>query len=137
MDHDAPVRNGWPVTAEGTQDQSGFSPSVPGCQPFVITTPGEIRFGWGEAQRLPEETARFGRRPLVVAGSALRRSGRLDAIMADLIAASLEPAMLDGVPPEPTLEMLQQAMDACASARADMVVSIGGGSVLDIGKAAA
>jgi alcohol dehydrogenase class IV len=57
--------------------------------------------------------------------------------MAGLREAGLEPVLLDAVPPEPTLEMLQQAMDACVDARADLVVSIGGGSVLDIGKAAA
>src|SRR5262249_35555010 len=105
--------------------------------PFVYAAPAEIRFGWGEAAKVPEAAARLGQRPLVVSGSALRRAGRLDPLLESLRAAGMEPALHEGVPPEPTLEVLQRAMDACVAASADSVIAIGGGSVLDIGKAVA
>jgi alcohol dehydrogenase class IV len=104
---------------------------------FVYAAPAEIRFGWGGARSLPEQADRFGRRPLVVTGSALRRTGRLEALIESLRSAGLETSLHEGVPAEPTLADLQAAMDACAAAGADMVIAIGGGSVLDIGKAAA
>src|SRR5205823_14221272 len=75
--------------------------------------------------------------PLLVTGSALRRAGRLEPLLEGLRAVGLEPALHEGVPPEPTLEALQRAMDACVAAAADSVIAIGGGSVLDIGKAVA
>jgi alcohol dehydrogenase class IV len=104
---------------------------------FVYAAPAEIRFGWGEAAGLPAEAAKLGRRPLVVTGSSLARSGRLTPILAGLEAASLSATLHAGVPAEPTLEVLQHAMNTCAAAEADMVIAIGGGSVLDIGKATA
>jgi alcohol dehydrogenase class IV len=104
---------------------------------FTYSAPGEIRFGWSEAASLGEEAARMGRRPLLVTGTALRRTGRLEPLLESLRSAGLEPAVHEGVPPEPTLAALQQAMDACAVAEADSVIAVGGGSVLDIGKAAA
>jgi alcohol dehydrogenase class IV len=105
--------------------------------PFVYAAPGEIRFGWGEVRALPEAAARLGRRPLVVTGSSFRRTGRLDPLLSRLRVAGLEPAVHEGVPAEPTLDVLQQAMESCEAAEADMVIAIGGGSVLDIGKSAA
>src|SRR5258708_939319 len=104
---------------------------------FVYAAPGEIRFGWGEAVALPAMASRLCRRPLLVTGSALRRTGRLEALIESLAAAGLGPALHEGVPPEPTLAALQLAMDACVDAEADAVIAIGGGSVLDIGKAVA
>src|SRR3989442_14873978 len=104
---------------------------------FVVAAPGEIRFGWGAAAALPIEAARLGRRPLLVTGWALRRAGRLEPLLESLRSAGLNPALHEGVPPEPTLAALQRAMDAGVAAGADFVIAIGGGSVLDIGKAVA
>src|SRR5260370_32197184 len=104
---------------------------------FCQCAPVEIGFGWGEAGALREAAARLGRRPLLVTGSALRRAGRLEPLLEGMRAAGLAPALHEGVPAEPTLTALKQAMDACVSAAADSVVAIGGGSVLDIGKAVA
>jgi alcohol dehydrogenase class IV len=104
---------------------------------FVYSAPAEIRFGWGEAATLPEAAARVGRRPLLVTGSALRRAGRLEPLLESLRSAGLEPALHEGVPAEPTLAALQQAMEACVETAADSVIALGGGSVLDIGKAVA
>jgi alcohol dehydrogenase class IV len=105
--------------------------------PFTFSTPPTLRFGWGEAAALPEEAARLGRRPLVVTGRALRASGRLEPLLAGLRDAGLEPQLAEGVPPEPTLAELQRVMDRCVDAEADLVIAVGGGSVLDIAKGAA
>src|SRR5439155_7827000 len=106
-------------------------------EPFVYAGPAEIRFGWGEIEKLPAAASRLGHRPLLVTGSSLRRAARLELILIGLRQAGLDPALHEGVSPEPTLSTLQQAMDACVAAQADLVIAIGGGSVLDIGKAAA
>lgn len=106
-------------------------------KPFVYAAPGEIRFGWGEAAGLPEAAASFGRRPMVVTGTALRRAGRLELLLQNLRRVGVDPALHEGVPPEPTLAVLQSVMDAVAAAGADSVIAVGGGSALDIGKAAA
>jgi alcohol dehydrogenase class IV len=137
------VREGRPVTNPGKAgvDQEKYRPTHPlsarALPPFTFAAPGEIRYGWGAASTLPAAAARFGRRPLIVTGSSLRRSGRLEPLLLSLREAGLEPAVHEGIPPEPTLTVLQSAMDACAQSQADMVITMGGGSALDIGKAAA
>lgn len=100
---------------------------------FTIATPPQILFGWGTVEQLPQEAARLGKRPLVVAGRSL--AGRLPDLLAALRAAGLVPSLHQGVPAEPGLEALQACMDAAAGA--DSVIGIGGGSVLDMAKGAA
>src|SRR5207247_1849973 len=122
------------VRSPSRSESLDMLPSPMLARPFVYAAPGEIRFGWGEAAALPAAAARFGRRPLLVTGSALRRSGRLAPLVESLRSVGVQPALHEGVPPEPTLEALQRAMDACVAAGADSVIALGGGSVLDIGK---
>ena len=104
---------------------------------FTFVTPGRVVVEWGGAVagRLAEEAARLGQRPLVVAGSSLQKSGKLDAILATLYAVGLSPIVHTGVSPEPDLDALQAAMNAAEGA--DSVIAIGGGSVLDVAKGAA
>jgi alcohol dehydrogenase class IV len=123
--------------AATTNSQTGRDRSTQPIPPFVYAAPGEIRFGWAEARSLPEAAAKLGRRPLLVTGSSLRRTGGLEPLLSGLRATGLDTVVHAGVPAEPTLAVLQHAMDVCAAAGADMVIAVGGGSVLDIGKAAA
>jgi alcohol dehydrogenase class IV len=102
---------------------------------FTFHTPPKIVFHWGAVSQLPAEASALGRKPLVVCGRSLRASGRLEAILAGLRAAGLEPSVHEGVPPEPDLTALQACMDSAAGC--DSVIAIGGGSVLDIAKGGA
>jgi alcohol dehydrogenase class IV len=106
---------------------------------FTFVTPPRLVVGWGAAtdDRLVSEVKRLGKRPLLVAGKSLRKSGALDTILANLAKAGIEAITHEGVPPEPDITALQIAMEAVEAAQADMVIAIGGGSVLDVGKAAA
>ncbi|MBI3911578.1 MAG: iron-containing alcohol dehydrogenase [Armatimonadetes bacterium] len=104
---------------------------------FTFTAPSTLVYGWGAIAQLPQIAATHGRRPLVVAGGSLRRSSRLASLLDALRSAGLDPRVLDTVPPEPTVADLQRAMDAAAALDFDSVIAIGGGSVLDIGKAVA
>jgi alcohol dehydrogenase class IV len=87
---------------------------------------GRIVFGVGRARDLASIVAEFGTTPFVCTGSDPARH-------ADLIAGS----PVFPVHGEPTLQMCRDATEAARTSGADVVVGIGGGSVLDLGKAVA
>ena len=106
---------------------------------FTVIPSPRLVVGWGTAMGgvLAAEAKSLGKRPLLVAGNSLARSGALADILLSLRNAGLDPHVYLGVPPEPTLEEAQQAMDIAQSERCDSILAMGGGSVLDVAKTAA
>ena len=100
---------------------------------FTFVTPGKVVCGAGVATdgRLAAEAALLGMKPLLVCGKSLQASGMLDRILATLPGAKVH----CGVPPEPTLADCVAAQEAAGGC--DSILAIGGGSVLDVAKAAA
>jgi alcohol dehydrogenase class IV len=97
---------------------------------FEFATAGRIIVGTGRAGELPGLLAGLGSRVLVCTGAdATRHVGLL---------ARLElPAAVFPVATEPTADLARAALAAARSHDADVVVAIGGGSVIDTGKAVA
>ncbi|MDI6873862.1 iron-containing alcohol dehydrogenase [Candidatus Solincola sp.] len=96
-----------------------------------------IIFGPGAFSRLGEEAASLGRRALLVTGkSSLLRSGRLEALSRELRGRSLEMHRLE-VGGEPSPELVDGAVLSHRGLGIDLVIAVGGGSVLDAGKAVA
>jgi alcohol dehydrogenase class IV len=97
---------------------------------FEFSTARRIVFGQGVAEQIPALVAGYGKRAFLVAGS---KTDRLTALL-DAIVAKGPAVTIFNVAGEPTTEMAQAAVVAAREAKADVVVAIGGGSVLDIGK---
>jgi alcohol dehydrogenase class IV len=90
---------------------------------FALRVPQEVHFGRGEVRKLPEIVARFGRRAFVVTGSRP--------------APALGDAVRWSVHGEPEIGTADEGARICRESGCDVVVAIGGGSVLDTAKAAA
>ena len=87
---------------------------------------------------LAEVTQPLGRRALLVCGAkALRRAGILDRALDVLRGAGIETVLFDAVPGEPTLDVVQAAIDLARQESAEVVIGMGGGSAMDVGKATA
>jgi alcohol dehydrogenase class IV len=86
--------------------------------------------GAGRSADLPSEVGGLGSRALVCTGSRPDRH-------ADLIAALEMPCTVFPVAGEPTVEAARAATGGAREFGADVVVAIGGGSALDLGKAVA
>jgi alcohol dehydrogenase class IV len=95
---------------------------------FEFATASRIVFGEGTAATLPELARSFGTRALVVTGSSQERAA---AIISALSAETFT------VPGEPTVELVREGARRVLDAHCDVVVSLGGGSVIDAGKAIA
>lgn len=104
-----------------------------GVDPFELGLPPRISFGVGRAEGLPGIVSGFGSRVLVATGSNPDRVAHLiEALRAIELAVEVV-----RVPAEPTVDDARDAADAGRRIGADVVVAIGGGSVIDLAKAAA
>jgi len=100
---------------------------------FEFSTTGRIAFGPGACDQVPELVAEFGKRAFLVLGGTPGRFRRLlDQLASREIA--WESFSVTG---EPTTDTAQAAATLARHAAAEVVLAIGGGSVLDMGKVVA
>jgi alcohol dehydrogenase class IV len=95
---------------------------------FEFATATRIIFGEGTAATLPELVRGLGKRPMVVTGSSKERASSL---VSTLSAETL------AMPGEPTVELVREGARRVKEAGCDVIISIGGGSAIDAGKAIA
>jgi alcohol dehydrogenase class IV len=95
---------------------------------FEFATATRIVFGEGTAATLPELVRTLGTRPLVVTGAHRERAESLvSALSAEIFL----------VPGEPTVDLVREGARHAQNAGCDVIVSVGGGSAIDAGKAIA
>ncbi len=101
--------------------------------PFEFATATRIIFGSGSAAQLPQLARAQGRQALLVTGSQGDRHRDLRAALA---AAGLQYTVCP-ITSEPSVARIRAATERARTAGCDMVISIGGGSAIDSGKALA
>jgi alcohol dehydrogenase class IV len=97
---------------------------------FEFATAGRIMVGPGRVQELPGVLSGLGSRVLVVTGAD---PARHNTLLASLDRA----AAVFPVAAEPTVELVRAAVAVARAQDADVIAAIGGGSVIDTGKAVA
>jgi alcohol dehydrogenase class IV len=100
---------------------------------FEFATAGRILFGTGSSRQLPTLAKSLGESALVVLG----RSGRgQESLAAGLTQAGVRsiPFHVDG---EPTVGLVDEARELALEEGCALVIAVGGGSVIDAGKAVA
>lgn len=108
-------------------------------QSFEFYSPTKMIFGPGTETQVAEQIQAFdGSRILVVyGGQSAVKSGLLPRILDCLTQAGLPYETLGGVHPNPHLELACQGVAKALEFRADFILAIGGGSVIDTAKAIA
>jgi alcohol dehydrogenase len=105
--------------------------------PFGLTLPTRIRFGAGVRREAGAQAASFGGRAVLVTGASFDRNPGAADVGASLSDAGVE--VVDRVvgSGEPADDAVLDLVGRLTVADADVVVAVGGGSVLDLAKAAA
>lgn len=103
-----------------------------------LSFPQRSFVGAGAVEELGTEASRLGSHALLVTGrNALREAGITDRLMDVLQKAGVGVALFDEAPPEPDLETVDAARRRVREEKCNLVVEAGGGSAIDVGKAAA
>lgn len=106
---------------------------------FMFHLPTRFVFGRGITDRVGAELAASGyRHALVVYGQgSVVRTGTLARVLATLDAEGIAHTELSGVRPNPEVGLVRRGVGVARSCGADLVLAVGGGSVIDTAKAVA
>jgi len=105
---------------------------------FVLRLPVKIIFGVGEVSKAGEEASKIGKKALLVTGrSHAQKSGLLDKVAGLLKNHGVEYVHFNEVEPNPHSETVDKAGQIACDNSCDMVLGLGGGSVMDASKAIA
>lgn len=98
--------------------------------------PPQIEFGEGAIANLAEHVATFGgKKPFVVSDIGIQNAGILDQATVPLDTANLPYATYIDIEPNPTDISIEQGVKVYQKEKCDVVVAVGGGSVMDAAKA--
>lgn len=104
---------------------------------FTYSIPTKIYFGKGQISHLSELAESGSSVLLVYGGGSIKKSGIYDTAIKILKDAGLSVFELSGVEPNPRIESVRKGVEICRENNVDMVLCIGGGSVIDCGKVVA
>ncbi|MDN6640549.1 MAG: iron-containing alcohol dehydrogenase [Tetragenococcus sp.] len=103
---------------------------------FHVTT--DIRFGKERLDELPQVLNTFGKNVLLVyGGGSIKKSGLYDKLYEQFQQNDNNVIELAGVDPNPRIETVQKGVQLCKKNEIDVVLPVGGGSVIDCSKAIA
>lgn len=102
---------------------------------FSYYMPTEIVFGCGGFEQVAGRVAQIGSRALIVTGKkAMQALGYTDKLQRDLHALGVKTAVFAGVSAEPHAAEVNRCVAEYADYSPDVVVALGGGSVIDAAK---
>lgn len=105
---------------------------------FQYYLPVNLIFGAGKLSVLGREAIKYGKRALLVTGTnSTKTTGVLDRAIKFLEDAMIEVIVFNQVRQNPTVETAEEGCKIAKNAQCDMVIGIGGGSIMDCAKAIA
>lgn len=102
---------------------------------FTLYNPVKLHFGENALEKLSNELLQHGEKVLVVyGGGSVKKNGVYNAIIEKLQEANKTIFELSGVEPNPRVETARLGIDLCKKEEIDLVLAVGGGSVIDCSK---
>ncbi|MCM3271308.1 iron-containing alcohol dehydrogenase [Paenibacillus elgii] len=106
---------------------------------FDFHNPTKILFGAGKLEQLGEQVAACGSKTvlLVYGGGSIKKTGLYDRVLTQLADAGVRTIELPGVEPNPRVTTVRKGIELCRAEGVDLILAVGGGSVIDAAKAVA
>lgn len=106
---------------------------------FTYYAPTRVMFGKGTEEELGKIVSGYGFHKVLIhfGGGSVKRSGLLERLEKSLASAGVEYVEFGGVQPNPKLSLVREAIQVCVQEQADLVLAVGGGSVIDSAKCVA
>ena len=102
---------------------------------FTYCNPTKLYFGKNALEGLNEELPKYGKNVLLVyGGGSIKKNGIYDAVMKVLKENGKTVYEDAGVMPNPTTEKMKEGIERARAAKADLILAVGGGSVIDYAK---
>ncbi|TYR73850.1 iron-containing alcohol dehydrogenase [Rossellomorea vietnamensis] len=105
---------------------------------FAFYNPTKLIFGKDEVEKLKEEIPQYGKKVLLVyGGGSIKRNGLYDRVTGLLKEIDAEVHELSGVEPNPRISTVRRGVEICKNEGIEVLLAVGGGSVIDCTKAVA
>lgn len=105
---------------------------------FTFQVVPEIIFGRGAVEKVGKEAKkRGGSKVLLISDEGIAKAGLLKKVEEPLAKEGLGVTIFDKVEPEPWVEIADEAAAIAKEKNCDLIIGVGGGSCMDIAKAAA
>jgi alcohol dehydrogenase YqhD (iron-dependent ADH family) len=102
---------------------------------FEFQCQTRLLFGKDSISKLPEELSKYGAKVLLVTGGkSVHASGLYDRVMADLKKTDKQVFEVSGVKPNPRVDSVREGVAICKKEKIDLILGVGGGSVVDAAK---
>ena len=102
---------------------------------FDLYCPTRILFGKGYETQIGARLKPYATKVLLhYGGGSVKKSGLYDRIVASLQASGLAFVELGGVMPNPRISLVHEGIALCRSEGVDLILAVGGGSVIDSAK---
>lgn len=105
---------------------------------FILENPTKIIFGRDTIPKIGQEVSRFGTRALLVYGKgSIQCNGIYDTVLHSLSASNIAVTELGGIQSNPVLSDVRKGIELARNHGIEVIVAVGGGSVIDSAKAIA
>ena len=108
-------------------------------KPFEYYTPTKVFFGKDRQQEIGRIIKEFGFRKILLhyGGGSIKKNGIYDTVVRSLREEGIDFVEMGGVTPNPKLSKVLETVELCRTENVEMILAVGGGSVLDSAKLAA
>ncbi len=104
---------------------------------FNLNLPTRVYFGQGSIKNMESELKDYRKVMLLYGGGSIKRNGLYDEVVELLKREGKEFVEFGGIEPNPRYRSILAASEVCVAEGVDLILAVGGGSVIDAAKAVA